>query len=417
MTQNKARKAAIRARMAQTGEPYSAAARRLAEQTPSPPASVATVFAAAIQSFGIPEEVLTLALRHSAETEDYPMLGAAANRVKVYLDLKDWIALAKARLGRPEHPYDQVTYEMLRDATATGQVIVPLSSTTYWEVRRISSLRQRTDLANVIAEISGFVTIIGRSIAVDHQMRTALAARFGRPPPEPLRSFGLGVSFASGDRRRLVLRQRDGGAPDLPDALVREIETSGRVMGEYLMLRGPSPEELPHLRSLGYQPEAIAQVEQDRLRRERDLAKMLQAGTARRGRLDDIVHARHLYWELRDHLGKGLGQYGISVDDFFARGKEWLTAFLDDIPSAAVTMTLAEKGFRNADKPWEGNDLRDADAMSTAIPYCDVVLTDKYVAAQLAKSPAVTKQGTLLLARLRDLNDRLPALIAISGVL
>ena len=75
-------------------------------------------------------------------------------------------------------------------------------------------------------------------------------------------------------------------------------------------------------------------------------------------------------------------------------------------------MTLTEKGLRNPSKKLSGNDLRDADAMSAAIPYCDVVLTDKYVAAQLARSPAVTRLGTLVLPRLRDLNERLPGLIA-----
>jgi hypothetical protein len=61
---------------------------------------------------------------------------------------------------------------------------------------------------------------------------------------------------------------------------------------------------------------------------------------------------------------------------------------------------------------WRGNDLRDADAMSATIPYCDVVLTDKYAVAQLARSPAVARLGTVVLPRLRDLNERLPGLIA-----
>lgn len=139
---------------------------------------------------------------------------------------------------------------------------------------------------------------------------------------------------------------------------------------------------------------------------------MLKERATDRDRLGDMVHARYLYWELRNNLRSGLTRYGIDIEDFFANGKEWLTAFLDDIPSAAVTITLAEKSFRNSYKAWTGNDLRDADAMSAAIPYCDVVLTDKYVAAQLAKSAAVAKQGTLVLARLRDLNDKLPGLIA-----
>lgn len=126
----------------------------------------------------------------------------------------------------------------------------------------------------------------------------------------------------------------------------------------------------------------------------------------------DVVHARYLFWELRYDLRDGLERYGIAIDEFFANSKDWLISFLDHIPSAAITITLTEKNFRNQDKAWTGNDLRDADAMSAAIPYCDVVLTDKHVAAQLARSPAVTRQGALVLPRLRDLARQLPDLIA-----
>ena len=411
MTQSKARKSAVRARMAETGEPYSQAARRL--HTCVPLADSAAVLDAATQRFGIPHGVLSLAVAHSRETGEYPLLSTAAeDQLTIYLDLKDWVSLAKARLGRPEFPHDQAVYEALCAAARSGQVIVPLSTATYMEIERISSLRQRTDLANVIAEISGFVTITGRSIAVGHQMRTALAARFGGQEPPPIRPFGLGVTFASGGQGRFVLRGRDGSPPDLPSPQVREIQTIGRVIGEYMMLRGPEPKDLPRLRELGYRPEAVAEVEEARVKRERELAALLKDGATDRARLGDIVHARYLYWELRDHLLPSLTPYGISVDDFFANGKEWLTAFLDDIPSAAINITLSEKGFRNSYKTWTGNDMRDADAMSAAIPYCDVVLADKYVAAQLKKTPAVAKLGTLVLARLRDLAEILPGLIS-----
>jgi len=152
----------------------------------------------------------------------------------------------------------------------------------------------------------------------------------------------------------------------LPSAVMHEIETGGRALMEYMMARGPEPGDLPALRALGYRPEAVVQVEQDRLRREDPLAAMLRDGTASRDRLGDLVHARYLFWELDSHLRAGLEQHGIDGDDFFANGKEWLSAFLDDIPSAAISMTLTEKGFRNADKAWKGDDLRDADAMSAA---------------------------------------------------
>ncbi|SEP53358.1 hypothetical protein [Amycolatopsis saalfeldensis] len=412
MTENKARKAAIRARMAETGEPYSEAAHRLDDQTATTD-TAASPFDTALQQFGIPPDVLTLALRHGAETDRYPLLGAgAADRLKISLDLKDWVALAKARLGRPQFPQDAHAYEALCSATAAGEVIVPLTAATYMEVARISSLRQRSDLANVIAEISGFVAIASRSVVMEHQLLAALAAQFGGLPPAPIPVFGLGNPFGVGEQKAFVLRRKGGGAPDLPTELVREIETAGRVMGEYMMLRGPAPEDLPTLRALGYRPEEVAKVEEARVNREKELAAMLKDGTADRGRLGDIVHARYLYWELGDRLPSALQPYNLEVGDFFAKGKEWLGAFLNDIPSAAINITLADKGFRNSYKKWTGNDIRDADAVSVAIPYCDVVMTDNYVAAQLAKSPVVARHATLVLSRLSDLNDALPDLIA-----
>jgi hypothetical protein len=408
MTQYKNRKAAVRARMAETGEPYSEAARHFDEESATPSPSFADV---ATQHFGVPEGVLSLAQRHHADARQYPYFGQdTTDCLKIWLDIKDWVALAKAHLGRPESEHDQAAYEALRWATATRQATVLLTATTYMELDRVPTLRQRTDLANVIAEISGFASITGRSIAAGHQLRTVLAERFGGPVPEPIRPYGLGVSFAFGDPRRLVLKAKDGRP--VRKAKLREIETGGRVLAEYMMVRGPAPEDLPGLHALGYRPEATREVENDRVNRERELAAMIEDGTTDRSRLSDIVHARYLFWELRDQLRSGLEDYGIDITEFFDHGKEWLTGFLDDIPGAAVTMTLIDKNLRNSDKSWTGNDLRDADAMSAAIPYCDVVLTDKHVAAQIAKSPAVAKQGAVVLARLRDLSEKLPELIA-----
>ncbi|SEE27823.1 hypothetical protein SAMN04489729_6924 [Amycolatopsis lurida] len=230
MTENKARKAAIRVRMAETGEPYSEAARRPDDQTATAD-TAASPFGTALQQFGIPPDVLVLVLRHCAETDRYPLLGAdAADRLKISLDLKDWVAWAKARLGRPQFPQDARAYEALRSATVAGEVIVPLTAATYMEVARISSLRQRTDLANVIAEISGFVAIASRSVVMEHQLLTALAAQFGGRPPAPIPVFGLGNPFGVGEQKAFVLRRKGGGSPDLPTELVREIETAGRVM-------------------------------------------------------------------------------------------------------------------------------------------------------------------------------------------
>jgi hypothetical protein len=50
---------------------------------------------------------------------------------------------------------------------------------------------------------------------------------------------------------------------------------------------------------------------------------------------------------------------------------------LDDVPSAATNITLADKGFRNSYEKWTGYHIRDADGGSAAIPYCDILMTYK----------------------------------------
>lgn len=59
----------------------------------------------------------------------------------------------------------------------------------------------------------------------------------------------------------------------------------------------------------------------------------------------------------------------LPVAEFCANGKEWLTDFLEDLPSAAVTIALP------------------------AIPYCDVVRSDNSVARPIRKRASRQEKG------------------------
>ncbi|KUO19762.1 hypothetical protein AQJ91_18310 [Streptomyces dysideae] len=368
---------------------------------------------AAAQSFGFDVATLPFALGIISEASDFPLLGSDHDhKVKVYLDTKDWIALARARLGKAGSEKDRPIYEDLRVRAAAGEILVPLTSSLYQEISKIGLLRQRTHLAEVIAEISGFATFTSMKNVVCHQMRAALASRQGLPLPAPLKTLGIGVSFAHGDTRRLTIRRTDGQAIDISPELVHELTTCGRALTEMMFLIGPTPEEIPQLRAGGYRPELVLANHAKRVAHEQQFADMLAADPRMRAKLERIVQARHIAWELIDFIEVIAPEYGMTLETFIAQGADWMVAFLEDVPSAAVTTTLMERNFRNSYKTWTGNDLYDADAMAVAIPYCDVVMADKHVTAQLATSGAVTRCGTLLLSKLTDLHQRLPALIA-----
>jgi len=361
----------------------------------------------AAASLGISPSVLTLALAHITRSDDFPFLSFPTSRrpIVIFLDQLHWIALAKARLGRPDTMDDAQAYEYLVTLASQDQAIFPIAAASYMEIARIGSCRQRIDLADTIGMVGGFVTIGSATLALDVQLKNALAARFGGEKVNVTWPFGIGVGFAFGIRggMRIGVEGEEHLTPRAGPLSPDEARLT--ALAEYMMLRGPSSEEIPDLRLNGYRPEALAQVESDRVKHEQYLKDRLVGRSDLKGKLGDIVAARHLYWELRDVLPRYLALYDLTVDEFLSYGKEWLIEFLMDVPSAAVNIALREQNFKNAYKGWTGNDIRDFDAMSEAVPYCDIVLTDKHVREQLRKSGVPAQLGTLVISRLSELNN------------
>ena len=61
-----------------------------------------------------------------------------------------------------------------------------------------------------------------------------------------------------------------------------------------------------------------------------------------------------------------------------------------------------ESPSRSPGHRWTANDIHDIDAVSSTIPYCDVVVTDRAVAAHAQRTGLAERLGTAVLARLSD---------------
>jgi hypothetical protein len=64
--------------------------------------------------------------------------------------------------------------------------------------------------------------------------------------------------------------------------------------------------------------------------------------------------------------------------------------------------------YRDSNRRWSWNMLRDVDALSIAIPYCDVVVADKDAADLARRTKAPQRHGTVVISRLGELVDLLP---------
>ena len=250
-----------------------------------------------------------------------------------------------------------------------------------------------------------FTTIANWRTRVGREFHAALPICFGGQAlavkPRP---FGYGFSYAYGVNvvGKLVPKAPGTSLPeDITAADIAEVEFLFNRLTEYVMLRGPRPEEIPFLRD--YEPQASLAIGEERARRERELAELLKIDPNAKARLDDIVRARGLHWELGDALPEFLKEAGLTVSAFFDVGKERLNAFLDAIPCLAVQRALTTQTLKNGSRAWKVNDIRDIDGLGAAVPYCDVVVTEKYASEVLNRSGVARQCHTTVIRRLEEL--------------
>jgi len=328
----------------------------------------------------------------------------------VYLDLNHWIYLAKAATGHRTGTQFQPALEALRHAA--GRVVIPLSSVHYMEMGGIADPRRRFDVASVMEELSGFVCVMPRSTIMEIEIEAALAdaigteARFGQ-----VRLLGWGALQAWGRRGGLrVHSETDGdvtaksrqtwpGGPAAFDAWTRGAE----LLLARSVLRGPTDEEALPLQGLGWDPTVAGRIAEDRARSEREQAARFDAEPRyRRGRLRDVVSARYLGLELLPRLEEALRARGLGLPGLFA-DRDQARRFTDSMPSGDAWISLVTAAHRNPRSRWQSNDIFDFDALSVAIPYCDLVVTDRH-ACRLANTTRLPKRmGTRVFATLDEL--------------
>jgi hypothetical protein len=298
-----------------------------------------------------------------------------------YLDLKDWIGLANAHLGRPVGESYQPLLDALRSAHVSGSIRVVLSNPLWQELSAIKAPQQREALVDVIDELTDFEYLAGQVEVTQLEIEASLNAaldeneeRFGR-----MRVVGSSLLYSFGKKGGLRIFEEDGtevtqrwrvGQPEALATLERTVER--------MFLLGPSDAEVPQLRARGYQPEKSQQSLRINLAFDRDLADNSLDEHWRRGRLRDVIMSRHLFYELNEPLSQQLLRRGRRIEDL-GETLEDRRAFMLRMPSQRVVIELKTSYHRNPNHRWTTNDLHDIDAMSLALPYCDVVLTDAAV--------------------------------------
>jgi hypothetical protein len=331
----------------------------------------------------------------------------------VYLDLNHWVALAKALAGHRDGEAHVEALTGCIGAVEQGRAVFPISDSIYFEISKIRQHRQRRDLREVIEKVSGYRVVTSRSVVSSHEIE-ALLDRIVGPSPQPINTMDYldwGVARAFGMMGGFRVKDSSGGDitaqvrashPEGPRAFDLALAKADLDLNRKV-IEGPTADEEPELRKLGWNPMGAFDVVERRAKQEIDQVRRFnQDPRWRRGRIRDVVAAREVIIEINDELSKGLSERGVTLETVFPRPEDTRRAF-DSMPSFDVAVTLKTAYHRDPIHRWTPNDIHDIDALGSTLPYCDIVVSDKAVASIAKRTNLAERLRTVVLSRLSDL--------------
>ena len=126
-----------------------------------------------------------------------------------------------------------------------------------------------------------------------------------------------------------------------------------------------------------------------------------------KGRLPRALVASELVGIL-DPLLEALARADLPRDALFTDA-ETLTDFIMDLPTRRVTHEMLRARHRDPGQAWTSTDLGDFGALAVAVPYCDVVVTERHWRGVLRAAHVDRLYSTVILDDVAELPELLVA--------
>lgn len=329
--------------------------------------------------------------------------------LRVYLDQNKWIDLSRSRKGGFTDDLADAWHLALA-GVERGLLPFPLSAIHYYETTKRRDQRSRWELAATMAELSRMHTIAGPNTLVPLEVNAAVAKLVpGAPPPAPIQAFGVGAAHALGAAPNrfdgLFCREelRAAGVPnDMLDAvhhgLVDAVEFAVLALTEY----SPNAQEI--VAQTRAHMEAVN-------RKFADAQRSFAEGVARyrlTHRRDEGL-TRFDFADIIPLFNRACVARGVVPNPEQFKDIELVERILRDIPSKWIVREMRRVRHRNPQQPWTDSDLNDVNALSGAVVYCDVVVTERQWARHLNHEGLAELHGSTVISDLRELPELLVA--------
>lgn len=276
----------------------------------------------------------------------------------VYLDQNKWIDLSRAYHGMTEGKKFQDVLTKIQTAVSNKSVIFPLSFQHYFETNKDPDVERRKRLARVMAEISQGISISPQERTMQWELEKALAKLYNEPIPKTLSMFGYGFPCALGISTEVPTDQFD----ETRDKIT-SFETTFNLLVE---------DDNDEFNAWAQEFETTHSELASKLEEFREKVKNLDKLSRKR------AYVVHLATALQEEITEALSYFNKTPQELFSIGAEKLDSFWEDVPTLHVEIELnMGRNEQWRDRKIQPNDATDIAFLSTAIPYCDVLVVEK----------------------------------------
>ena len=295
--------------------------------------------------------------------------------LRLYLDQKDWIAVAKVRAQKPDVQHLRDVVARLVELAASRSISTPLSESHLYETWTIGPARQREDLAWVMTLISRRDAISPLRAIWEQEADSFFRERFGGRNDTQIRPFGVGVTFAMFG----IEHEYPSDAPESEKALTELLVMSEPHRSSVEAAQAEWLEGWERWTDL--QTKAARQLADDR----RGLDPRDRAAAIALQMLGDGFFQRCLVNNVHEEVLEALRGEG-----------PW--ALVRRIPTIATLAELLRLRHANIATPWKRSDFHDLRFLSVALVYCDRVSCDKAWADLARRSSFVSARGVQIVS-------------------
>lgn len=318
----------------------------------------------------------------------------------IYLDQNKWVDLGRAIIGRDDGKKYIDAYDKIKEKIKNDEWILPFSIIHLMETLDIGDEERKKRFSSILIDISKMNTMCSYRKIEKYEFLNSILKILGKPEIDINEYL-----FSKNIFHLMDLSVTDISVVAKNDKIKAEVE-------KFLQSTQKKPEmlyflinliEYKELKQSNYTEWELAAIEQEQIKN--DLFSKIKDDTMRFRIIlaGKYIYKRDVYFNYIFNYLKNQGLEEKDIKKIENYVQNHFEDYLTTIPSLYVSAKLTFQRYKNQSKAFHRNDIKDIVFLSTAIPYCDVIITERSWADYIKRENLDQKYNVKIFTDLNEL--------------